>query len=78
MFVAIGDKLYAIVDASSIANVYNYDKKLADDGYPYATITPTTARNTVMTTDRDQIIVSYTISIYVKNKTLSTEEATIR
>lgn len=31
MFATIGTKLYTIVNASSITNVYNYEKKLAED-----------------------------------------------
>lgn len=78
MFVTVGTKLKAILDASSITNVYNYDKKIADDGYPYAVITPTDWVETMYTSKDNQVTISYSVSILVRNKDLSTTEWAIR
>lgn len=78
MFVTVGTKLKAILDASSITNVYNYDKKIADDGYPYAVITPTDWVETMYTSKDNQVTISYSVSIFVRNKDLSTTEWAIR
>ena len=78
MYVEIGNKLYTIIDASTIPNVYNYERKLADEWYPYATISPLNWVNTVETTTQDRLVVGYTIAIYVRNKSLATAEWEIR
>lgn len=78
MFVSIGTKLETLLNTTSIPNVYNYDKKLADDGYPYAIITPTDWVETMYTSKDNQVTIGYSISIFVRNKDLATTEQSIR
>lgn len=78
MFVTIGTKLETLLNATSITNVYNYDKKLADDGYPYAVITPTDWVESMYTSKDNQVTISYSVSIFVRNKDIATTEQSIR
>jgi hypothetical protein len=58
--------------------VYNYDKKIADAGYPYAVITPTDWVESMYTSKDNQVTIGYSISIFVRNKDIATTEWTIR
>ena len=78
MFVTVGTKIKAILDASTIPYVYNYDKKIADAGYPYAVITPTDWVESMYTSKDNQVTIGYSISIFVRNKDIATTEWTIR
>jgi hypothetical protein len=85
MYNTIWNKIYTIIDWIVTAQtlplnfVYNYGKKLWDDGYPMATVTPSEGgKMEPMDQIRYNLDCVYDISIYVQNKSIATNEPIIR
>jgi hypothetical protein len=82
MFTTVGDKVFAIVNGlvatTDLNFVYNYEKKIGDSGYPYATVTPTSTNQFVYSSCEDRVEISYMIAIYVRNASIAIAEGTIR
>ena len=77
MYKIIGDKLFTIV-STVVTKCYNYDRKLADEGYPYATISPAPSTENVFSSNRNELTIAFNISVYVRNANIATEEDSIR
>ena len=82
MFTTVGNKVYTIVNdlvaTTDLNYVYNYEKKIGDWGYPYATVTPTSSNVSLLTSTQQFVEIPYTIAIYARSAELATVEVTIR
>lgn len=82
MFTTVGTKVYTIVNGlvagTDLNYVYNYEKKIGDDGYPYATVSPSPTREAIFDSTKNLMDIPYLVAIYVRNDDIATAEATIR
>lgn len=58
--------------------MYNYEKKMADDGYPYATVTPSSTTEQGLDTANNIVEIPYLVVVYARNENIETQEQTIR
>jgi len=78
MFTTVGTKVFDIVNGlvatTDLNFVYNYEKKIGDSGYPYATVTPTSSSEVVYSTNANLLEIPYMIAVYVRNVSLASAE----
>ena len=81
-YATVWTKVYTIVNnlvaSTDLEYVYNYGKKVWDQGYPMATITPWNSKEDVHSSNTNIIEIPYEVSVYVRNDTIATAEGTLR
>lgn len=81
MYKQNAEKIYDIVNGlvatTKLTVVHNYDAKEVDS-YPYATVSTISGENDFYDTTNNEMISSYRVSVYYRNKNISTSEGYIR
>lgn len=81
-FVTVGTKVYNIVNglvaSTDLEYAYNYGKKIWDQGYPFATVTPASSKEDPYSSNTDNMEVTYEVAVYVRNDTIATAEWVLR
>lgn len=82
MFTTVGDKVFTIVNglvsSTDLNFAYNYEKKIGDSGYPYATVTPVASTERLYSSNANLLEVPYVVAIYVRNASIAIAEQTCR
>lgn len=82
MFKTIWDKLYTLLSwlttTTKLNKIYNYERKISDEWFPIATISPNNTNEEIFDNVNDIVNISYMIRIYNQNKNISTTEWDIR
>lgn len=81
-FTTVWTKVYNIVNglvaSTDLEYAYNYWKKIGDQGYPFATVTPASSKEDPYSSNTDNMEITYEVAVYVRNDTISTAEWTLR
>lgn len=81
-FATVWTKVYSIVNglvaSTDLEYTYNYGKKIGDQGYPFATVTPANSKEDPYSSDTDNMEITYEVAIYVRNDTIATAEWVLR
>ena len=67
-----------LIATTDLNFVYNYEKKIGDSGYPYATITPTSTVEKIYSSNANMIDIPFVIAVYVRSESIAVAEVTIR